>query len=404
VRVVGSGELEPWQAAGFVAAQELWTDACEWWSERQNGRRRDDVDGGSGAGIDGEVDGGVADGRGDGGGAAGRGGGGVRDTRGGVGGVAVGSLGERDGDAPGGSEPPEWVSLATPRIPRVGERVRAGGVDWATRWVRVGDLEVQELERDYTGERYAARPGAATCGVPIARGALAGRRCPRAAGQGTAHLGAGSCVAHGGAKRAGRATGAWLMAHAFGTELDINPWDALLKAVRIAAGKVAYIEWVLSRAQSDLELEGRAVRVDSTDRETGGRGRSSDAVALLLHPDTGEPLGVGEYRDLSWWVQKGELWHDRMARTAKMAIDAGVAVWQVQQIEQQAQVLARVLNAVIDGVEGVVSEETVAEMRRLMRNELLQIEVEERRRDGALGDGDPDRGAVDSTWTGELQT
>jgi hypothetical protein len=196
------------------------------------------------------------------------------------------------------------------------------------------------------------------------------------------------------------------MAHAFGAELDINPWDALLKAVRIAAGKVAYIEWVLSRAQDDLELEGRAVRIEPTDPATGGRERTSGAVALLLHPDTGEPLGVGEYRDLSWWVQKGELWHDRMARTAKMAIDAGVAVWQVQKIEQEAQVLARVLNAVIAGVEDSVPEDVVAEMRRLMRNELLQIEAEEGVSSG-VGAGAPAAlggGAAqgDGTWTGEI--
>lgn len=362
-RADGRGELEPWQAAGFIAAREAWEDAHGWWGEHE--REGDESDDAS-AGL------------------------------GGADGVDAGDVGA------GVDEVPDWVRLDVPRV-----RERPDASTWATRWVRVGDSEVQALERDYVGEgagfRTKARPGAATCGVPVARGHLAGRRCPRVAGQGTVHIGAGSCVAHGGAKRAGRATGAWLMAHAFGAELDINPWDALLKAVRIAAGKVAYIEWVLSRAQSDLELEGRAVRIEPTDRASGGRARSSDAVALLLHPDTGEPLGVGEYRDLSWWVQKGELWHDRMAKTAKMAIDAGVAVWQVQQIEQQAQVLARVLNAVIDGVEDTVGEETVAEMRRLMRNELLQIETEEQRRAGALGDGDPDRGAVDSTWTGELR-
>jgi hypothetical protein len=152
------------------------------------------------------------------------------------------------------------------------------------------------------------------------------------------------------------------MAHAFGAELDINPWDALLKAVRISAGKVAYIEHVISTATSDLELEGRVVRTDD---------------GVLMHPDTGEPLGVGKFRDLSWWVEKGELWHDRLMKSSKMAIDAGIAAWQVQKIEQEAQRMARVLNAVLEGVEGRIPDDMIMEMRMLMRNELLMIEQEE---------------------------
>lgn len=203
----------------------------------------------------------------------------------------------------------------------------------------------------------------ARCGVRARKGRLEGHRCPNRAGQGTAHYGAGACVAHGGAKAKGRALGAWIMAHAFAQQLNVNPWDALLMAVRIAAGKVAYIEYVLGTAHDDLELEGRAVR--------------SGDDGLLVHPDTGEPLGVGQYRDLSWWVEKGELWHDRLARCAKMAVDAGIAAWQVEKVEQEAQAIARVLNAVIDGLEGKISDEQAAEMRALMRRELLRLDEEQ---------------------------
>ena len=240
------------------------------------------------------------------------------------------------------------------------------GDDPTVAWL-VGDREV------VTGERTKAR-----CGRVIRRGELAGRRCPREAGQGTAHYGAGSCIAHGGAKTRDKALGAWIMGHAFAAQLDVNPWEALLMAVRIAAGKVAYIESVLASAKSDLELEGRAVvELDGGGSEGGPGGPQS---RLLLHPDTGEPLGVGEYRDLSWWVEKGELWHDRMARCAKMAVDAGIAAWQVERVEAEAAAIATVLNGIIDELGDEITESQVARLRARMRSELLQLDAEQRSR------------------------
>lgn len=159
-------------------------------------------------------------------------------------------------------------------------------------------------------------------------------------------------------------------------------------SVRIAAGKVAYIEHVLGTAKDDLELEGRAVRSESM----------GDGQSLLIHPDTGAPLGVGEYRDLSWWVEKGEIWHDRLARCAKMAVDAGVAAWQVENTQLEAQKIIRVLNAVIEGLEGNITDDVAIKMRSLMRNELLMIDREQQQKQ-ILGGGtvNPDIASVDST-------
>lgn len=186
-----------------------------------------------------------------------------------------------------------------------------------------------------------------------------------------------------------------MAAHAFAQQLDINPWDALLMAVRIAAGKVAYIEHVIGTASSDLELEGRVERLS-------GSGDDGSAT-ILLHPDTGQALGVGQFRDLSFWVKQSELWHDRLAKTAKMAVDAGIAAYEIQRVEAEAQRMARVLNAVIEGLEGVIDEVTALKMRQLMREELLMIEKEESQQSGpeALGERrhDPDRAVVDSTGT-----
>ena len=245
--------------------------------------------------------------------------------------------------------------------------------DPAATWVTSGD----ELRVDYT--RVNGTPGGglptvrtnARCGKRSLRGRYAGQRCPMPAGTGTAHYGAGDCLNHGGGKSYQRAYGAWLMAHAYAAQLDVDPWEALLMSVRIAAGKVAYIESVLGTARSDLELEGRAV--DAGD----GNG--------LIHPDTGQPLT--EYRDLSWWVAKGEYWHMQLARCAKMAVDAGVAAWVAQRMEADASALARVLTASIEALD--LDDEQEALMRGAMRAELMKLDAEQTAVSGALASATP---------------
>jgi len=151
------------------------------------------------------------------------------------------------------------------------------------------------------------------------------------------------------------------MAHRFAQEYDVTPWEGLLKAVRIAAGKVAYTEWVLSNATDDLELEGRFAR-----NEDG----------LLLHPDTGELLGAGQLRDLSWWVRKNELWVDRLARYSKAAIDAGVAERLVEIERTNAEGIAHVLNGVLSALESEAGydDEALAVVRGLMRKQLTAMD------------------------------
>jgi len=224
-----------------------------------------------------------------------------------------------------------------------------------------------------------------TCGWVGQRGAWEGLPCPMPAGDRTDHPGYGRCRTHRGRTLYERARGAWLMAHQFARELNITPWDALMKAVRIAAGKAAYCEWVLSQATNDLELEGRFGRTES---------------GLLLHPDTGEPLGAGQLRDLSWWVDKSELWTHRMAQYSKMAIDAGVAAALLDKVTLEGQAIARVLNTMLQYAEESenVSPALIAELRAIARRELLSLE-----REGVhiVTTHDADARIVDGTYTKE---
>jgi len=185
-----------------------------------------------------------------------------------------------------------------------------------------------------------------TCGVPVMRGPWAGKNCLNPAGLGTVHEGYGPCLAHGGAKYRGRALGAWMAAHAIAREYDTSPWEALLLAVRVAHGKLAWYQAKLADTESDDELR------------MGGAGYD--------------------------WVAGAQFWHDRLLRSAKMAVDAGVAERLVAQVELEGSRIARVLNAAMDGVAGEIPVELERRMRELMRRELLAIEAEDRREPVAI--------------------
>lgn len=126
------------------------------------------------------------------------------------------------------------------------------------------------------------------------------------------------------------------MGHALARPLDISPWDALLGEVRRTAGKVAYLDWKLSQFGDDAEFVG-------------------DGSAVP-------------------WVKMQERERLWLGRVSKMAIDAGVAAIMVQQVQAEAQTMARVLNAALDALG--LSEEMEMQARAAMRRELVALEAE----------------------------
>jgi len=265
------------------------------------------------------------------------------------------------------------TSSETPKTPEAAEATRWEDVD-DPRYASLRPVHGRSLERARTRLREERSPASArrvgTCGVVLPKDSRLGKRgepCRNRAGRGGPYEeeGVGPCWAHGGALLRGRSEAAWVMAHQFAVEHDVTPWEGLLKAVRIAAGKVAYTEWVLSQASDDLELEGRFARNDD---------------GILLHPDTGEMLGAGQLRDLSWWVRKNELWVDRLARYSKAAIDAGVAERLVEIERTNAEGIAHVLNGVLSALESEAGydDEALAVVRGLMRRQLTAMDSEPR--------------------------
>lgn len=175
-----------------------------------------------------------------------------------------------------------------------------------------------------SGATLARNPDVTLCFGMIESGPRRGQLCDRVAGSGTSHPGVGRCRAHGGEDREGRMEASWAVAHAFARELDCTPWEALLKAVRIAAGRVAFCEAKLATAFDDRQLE-----PPSEDGGVAGR--------------TGE-----DGQNLHYWVKQAELWHDKLARVGKLAIDAGVAERLVRQLELEAELMLRAANMTLD--------------------------------------------------------
>jgi nucleotide-binding universal stress UspA family protein len=130
------------------------------------------------------------------------------------------------------------------------------------------------------------------------------------AGEGTRHAGFGPCQAHGSSAQ----HRAWELALEVARELNVSPWDALLKATRLAAGRVAWV---------DLQL-------DEATRANDG--------------DAGTPA-------VRNWLKESRLERTLLARTAKAAIDAGVAERLVRQVELEGRLVAEVLGRTLDALE-----------------------------------------------------
>jgi len=118
-------------------------------------------------------------------------------------------------------------------------------------------------------------------------------------------------------------------------ELNINPWDALLKSVRVAAGRAAWV---------DIQLKEAVQRND------------------------GEPGNA----EVKGWLKESRDERMMMARVAKAALDAGVAERLVRQTELEGEIVAEVLGRVLDKL-GLPPEQRVLAFDEAHR-QLLALE------------------------------
>lgn len=141
------------------------------------------------------------------------------------------------------------------------------------------------------------------------------RMCTRTAGDGTSHQGIGKCRDHNGQFGRELKKGAILMALAYADEMNVSPWEAMLSQCRLLANQVAWLR----------------LRVHEVEQTHGPAG---------LRPG-------GEGWD---WVAMLEARGDRLAKVAKMCLDAGIQQALVTQIETEADHLMKAALAGMDAV------------------------------------------------------
>lgn len=133
------------------------------------------------------------------------------------------------------------------------------------------------------------------------------RVCRNYPGEGTVHVGLGYCRGHSNALT----EELWREAMDVARELNITPWDALLKSVRVAAGRAAWVDAQLA---------------DAVRRNDG---------------ESGAP-------EVKGWLRESRDERMIMSRVAKAAIDAGVAERMVRQTELEGEIVAEVIGRVLD--------------------------------------------------------
>lgn len=143
--------------------------------------------------------------------------------------------------------------------------------------------------------------------------------CPMRAGYATKHDGYGPCRAHASAD----VHEGWVSALDVARELNISPWEALLKNVRLAAGRVAWVDDQLSEAV-----------------------RSNDG-------DMNKP-------NVARWLKESRLERTLMAKMAKAAIDGGVAERLVRQTELEGQLVAAAVIAALDRLDFLTTDQRTA--------------------------------------------
>jgi hypothetical protein len=168
------------------------------------------------------------------------------------------------------------------------------------------------------------------------------------------------CWRHGGAASQVKARGAQRVAQwtarrelvRLGAAVDVHPIDALLEMVREAAGNVAFLRG----------------RVSELDQQAGLVALPSDADQLFRAEGIYGPDHQGDGKRHILVAMYDEE-RDRLAKFAKLALDAGVDEKLVRIAEAQGQQLAGVVRAAVraaaaDGEQAGL-EAAAAEMRRL---------------------------------------
>jgi hypothetical protein len=148
------------------------------------------------------------------------------------------------------------------------------------------------------------------------------------------------------------------VARVMGPALEVDPMDAMLWCVRIAAGEVAYTTMKVEQLE-EPEAVGR-LQTSSTHEATGG-----DKMESWVENTAGLP-------ELHIWIRARREALDRLAKFSKMALDAGIAERQVALAESAGDELALAIREILDGLSLTVDQEKIAP--QIVRSALVKLE------------------------------
>ena len=174
-----------------------------------------------------------------------------------------------------------------------------------------------------------------------------GGTCRHTAGANTGHLGVGRCYLHGGRSPQGELSGQLVLARqeatVMGRPLPIEPHEAILQCIAIAAGEVRYA----SERIAELDLGDAVGPVVTTHvrplRHEKGADSTDETVQEIRH----------EAPALHIWITTRRQAMDRLVQYSATALKAGVEERRVRVAENVGQALA-------DAIRGILTELGVA--------------------------------------------
>ena len=147
-----------------------------------------------------------------------------------------------------------------------------------------------------------------------------------------------------------------------GPAIDVDPMDALLWCVRIAAGEVAYLTWKLE-SLTEEEIIVQEMTIEK--REAYGE-----------HAESYDQETVSNKADLSIWIRARQGALDRLAKFSKMALDAGIDERRLALAEDAGDQLSSMLREVLEGLELTPAQEQRAP--EIVRGALEKLERSQR--------------------------
>lgn len=172
-------------------------------------------------------------------------------------------------------------------------------------------------------------------------------KCKQYAGAGTAHPGVGRCRWHGGATPKAQLAGQLVIARreqmVMGDPLPIEPHEAILQCIAIAAGEVRYA----SGRIAELDLEDAVGNVvTTTTRPLKQMGGAENPDRLVVESKHEAPA-------LHVWITTRRVAMDRLVQYSATALKAGVE-------ERRVRVAENVGLALADAIRGVLEDLGVA--------------------------------------------